>query len=453
MTALQETKIEVGADHPTILDRWPEETITFMGRSVINLAALRYRNSQIMNACLETTTDVGFSTFEDVLIINDLTKRFSSSVAHLLSCLVVRETGLQPNEKLRDIIAKTNDITINSAGGVMSEALQALRYWRFDSKGALIYTVRGFTGLRDDLVFLPQDTETSITSPNISAKMRKKSITPKPVIPSEPYLKIRTILSTGQQYIAWWQDHILGNLKPSEDNSQELFTKVIYSYDQPQLELETITELAKDESGNSEESLNKTETNTIQAFRTTDEFIQIAMTAAFDYFFHGGVMPIATDITTFNAFQKAIQELGGYESTEFSGPVAKLYLGTSEAALTTEVRRRIKALGESIHTERPREVNMRTVTPSENLSNASKGWMKDGACHGLEPDIFHPDEDAKDDSPDVLAAKAICEHCIVKSECLEFALDTKQKDGVWGGLTERERRVLIRRRQRQALKD
>lgn len=70
-------------------------------------------------------------------------------------------------------------------------------------------------------------------------------------------------------------------------------------------------------------------------------------------------------------------------------------------------------------------------------------WREDAACRDEDTNIFFPvtDEDAG-------PAKAICAVCPVREECLEFALATRQEDGVWGGMTETERRRL-RRRQRE----
>ena len=59
--------------------------------------------------------------------------------------------------------------------------------------------------------------------------------------------------------------------------------------------------------------------------------------------------------------------------------------------------------------------------------------------------MFYPDED--DDAAD---AKAVCESCIVRDDCLEHALAVREKVGVWGGATERDRRRIIRRRRRMA---
>jgi WhiB family redox-sensing transcriptional regulator len=74
-------------------------------------------------------------------------------------------------------------------------------------------------------------------------------------------------------------------------------------------------------------------------------------------------------------------------------------------------------------------------------------WYDDAACRDAETDVFFPKSDA-----DTEAAKAICAACPVREECLEFAIETRPSDGVWGGLTPIERHRLIRRRQKAARK-
>jgi WhiB family redox-sensing transcriptional regulator len=70
-----------------------------------------------------------------------------------------------------------------------------------------------------------------------------------------------------------------------------------------------------------------------------------------------------------------------------------------------------------------------------------------GLCKGSDPLVFYPP--SEDDS---LAeqAKTICGMCAVRQTCLEFALTNREKHGVWGGLTERERRRVLRQRRRSA---
>jgi WhiB family transcriptional regulator, redox-sensing transcriptional regulator len=72
-------------------------------------------------------------------------------------------------------------------------------------------------------------------------------------------------------------------------------------------------------------------------------------------------------------------------------------------------------------------------------------WRTRGACQGLDPAIFYPD--FEDDAEE---AKSICTECGVRIACLEYALASREKDGVWGGATEKERRRIIRQRRRSA---
>ncbi|NLV55341.1 MAG: WhiB family transcriptional regulator [Acidimicrobiales bacterium] len=82
------------------------------------------------------------------------------------------------------------------------------------------------------------------------------------------------------------------------------------------------------------------------------------------------------------------------------------------------------------------------------LSNANPvlHWRRQAACKGLDPSIFFP----SDDDDECLDAKSVCEQCPVVDLCLEHALGLREKEGVWGGCTERERRRIIRQRRRSA---
>jgi WhiB family redox-sensing transcriptional regulator len=70
-------------------------------------------------------------------------------------------------------------------------------------------------------------------------------------------------------------------------------------------------------------------------------------------------------------------------------------------------------------------------------------WRQHAACSGLDPLIFYP---ATEDEAE--HAKAVCDACAVREACLEHALAVREKEGVWGGATERERRRIIRQRRR-----
>jgi len=75
------------------------------------------------------------------------------------------------------------------------------------------------------------------------------------------------------------------------------------------------------------------------------------------------------------------------------------------------------------------------------LTHTKEVWRDSAACRGLDVDIFFP---ASDD--DAGPAKAVCATCPVREQCLEWALASRQEDGIWGGLTDTERRRLRRRR-------
>jgi WhiB family redox-sensing transcriptional regulator len=67
-------------------------------------------------------------------------------------------------------------------------------------------------------------------------------------------------------------------------------------------------------------------------------------------------------------------------------------------------------------------------------------WTRDAACADADPDLFFP---ADSRSP-ALEAKELCAKCRVRSDCLEYSLAAGEEFGVWGGLTEKERRNVLR---------
>ena len=67
-------------------------------------------------------------------------------------------------------------------------------------------------------------------------------------------------------------------------------------------------------------------------------------------------------------------------------------------------------------------------------------WTTDAACNAADPDELFVTGAAQN------RAKALCMGCPVRTECLADALDNRVEFGVWGGMTERERRALLRRR-------
>ena len=68
-------------------------------------------------------------------------------------------------------------------------------------------------------------------------------------------------------------------------------------------------------------------------------------------------------------------------------------------------------------------------------------WQDSANCSGADQDLFFPERGAS-----TRKAKAICAACSVKDECLEFAITQGERFGIWGGLSERERRKIRRQR-------
>lgn len=68
-------------------------------------------------------------------------------------------------------------------------------------------------------------------------------------------------------------------------------------------------------------------------------------------------------------------------------------------------------------------------------------WQAQANCMGVDPDLFFPERGAS-----TREAKAVCRGCVVREDCLEYALANGEKFGIWGGLSERERRRVRRAR-------
>ena len=97
-------------------------------------------------------------------------------------------------------------------------------------------------------------------------------------------------------------------------------------------------------------------------------------------------------------------------------------------------------MGTATRPRSPTPICNKDVIPLTNQT-----WRQHAACRGVDPDIFYPasEEDAE-------PAKAICAQCPVRQPCLEYALTNRERDGVWGGATEKERRRMLRQRRKSA---
>ena len=78
-----------------------------------------------------------------------------------------------------------------------------------------------------------------------------------------------------------------------------------------------------------------------------------------------------------------------------------------------------------------------TVTRVEGMLFDPMAWKSDAACQDYDPDMWFPSpgESAKE-------AKRICAACNVREECLQYALDNSIKHGIWGGVSEKDRRPM-----------
>ena len=72
-------------------------------------------------------------------------------------------------------------------------------------------------------------------------------------------------------------------------------------------------------------------------------------------------------------------------------------------------------------------------------------WRHEAACRDEDPELFFPIGNTGPAISQIDEAKAVCRMCPVVEPCLQWALDTGQDAGVWGGLSEDERRALKRR--------
>lgn len=89
---------------------------------------------------------------------------------------------------------------------------------------------------------------------------------------------------------------------------------------------------------------------------------------------------------------------------------------------------------------------MSTPASSLALAVADDSWRDHARCRDTDPELFFPVGTTGNALMAIDYAKRVCAECAVMQECLEFALDTNQDSGVWGGHSEEERRAIRRQR-------
>ena len=77
--------------------------------------------------------------------------------------------------------------------------------------------------------------------------------------------------------------------------------------------------------------------------------------------------------------------------------------------------------------------------PAATDADSALAWQADALCAQTDPEAFFPEKGGS-----TREAKKICTGCEVKAECLEYALANDERFGIWGGLSERERRRIKR---------
>jgi WhiB family redox-sensing transcriptional regulator len=79
-------------------------------------------------------------------------------------------------------------------------------------------------------------------------------------------------------------------------------------------------------------------------------------------------------------------------------------------------------------------------------------WRNRAACLDEDPELFFPIRNTGPAILQIEEAKAVCRRCDVREQCLAWALEAGQDHGVWGGLSEDERRALKRRNARAKIR-
>jgi WhiB family redox-sensing transcriptional regulator len=78
------------------------------------------------------------------------------------------------------------------------------------------------------------------------------------------------------------------------------------------------------------------------------------------------------------------------------------------------------------------------------LASADYTWRRDALCRDTDPELFFPVGVTGQALLQIDRAKQVCGECTVQHDCLQYALETNQDAGIWGGTSEEERRAMRR---------
>ncbi len=104
-----------------------------------------------------------------------------------------------------------------------------------------------------------------------------------------------------------------------------------------------------------------------------------------------------------------------------------------DASSLSEVERAKAYYAEQLAAER--EKGSKTASQTEDGNDLAAGWKNYANCLGVDTDLFYPERGASTEE-----AKAVCQSCVVHEECGTYALNNGEKFGIWGSMSERERR-------------
>jgi WhiB family transcriptional regulator, redox-sensing transcriptional regulator len=99
--------------------------------------------------------------------------------------------------------------------------------------------------------------------------------------------------------------------------------------------------------------------------------------------------------------------------------------------------------------QRTTQQSSRLRVPEAAQPLQAANWRHRAECRQLDPELFFPVGTNHAANLQTRAAKAVCGHCAVRAECLEWAMSSGQESGVWGGRSESERKALKRQSARR----
>lgn len=100
---------------------------------------------------------------------------------------------------------------------------------------------------------------------------------------------------------------------------------------------------------------------------------------------------------------------------------------------------------EEILTAYPGLASVTAVHPDGQATVKGCDWRSQASCRMTDPELFFPNGTSGPTLLQIEQAKRVCGGCPVSLDCLAWAIDTGQDAGIWGGLTEDERRAVKRR--------